>query len=140
MASGFYEPALGKLGHTIDWSTDDSRAALVDDQHTLDAPDEFMAAVAGDEIDGATYARVAVTTRSGSETSGTGTFTGDNIEFVAPGASTNPIAYCVLYVHTGNDATASLLCYLDVADYAPGNLPVTVDISNGVYTLINAPA
>lgn len=119
MANALY--AKGKEGFldgSIDWDTDDIRAILIDTSaYTVNlSTDDFLADIAGG-------ARIAVSGALGSKTKTNGVADAADVTFSAVPGTTSCEAV-VLYKHTGSDATARLIAYIDTAS----GLPVT---SNG---------
>lgn len=105
----------GFLDGSIDWDTDDIRAILIDTgaYTAVQATDDFLADIAGG-------ARIAVSGALGSKTATAGVADASDVTFSAvSGASVEAI---VLYKHTGSDATARLIAYIDSAT---SGLPVT---------------
>jgi hypothetical protein len=105
----------GFLDGSIDWDTDDIRAILVDTgaYTAVQATDDFLADIAGG-------ARIATSSALASKTVTSGVADAADVTFTAvTGASIEAV---VLYKHTGSDATARLIAYIDTAS---SGLPVT---------------
>ncbi|MEU9415175.1 hypothetical protein [Streptomyces sp. NPDC048272] len=129
MASALY-PSFKALLLTagINMATDDIRAVIIDSaDYTFSAGHDFL-----DDVPGG--ARVAVSSALSSKTTTGGTFdaadptltavTGDSVEAV------------VLYKHTGSDATANLIAYIDGVTITPngGNITIQWD-PTGIFSL-----
>jgi hypothetical protein len=115
MATALYAKGReGFLDGSIDWDTDDIRAILIDvADYTVDlATHDFLADVAAG-------ARVAVSGALGSKTVTDGVADAADVTWTA--VTGDPCEAIVLYKHTGNDATARLIAYIDNAT----GLPVT---------------
>lgn len=129
MANALYD--LGREGFldgSIDWDTDDIRAALVDTgAYTVDlANHKFLSSVASG-------ARIATLGAGMSgKTVAAGVANASSITFSAvTGASIEAI---VIYKHTGSDATARLIAYIDTATglpLTPNGGDVTVQWDSG---------
>lgn len=114
--SHVYTPALGLLNPTV--LTGDVRAALVMSNTTADTEvdAEFMAAFTTlDEYDGASYARVALTTEAFAAdlASDRFKFSCDPITFATLGVGTRQCVGMILYLHVTNDADSKPLFYID---------------------------
>ena len=116
MASAAYTPALEAiLTGGVNLESADIRAILVDTaDYTFSASHEFLSSVPSG-------ARVSTFTLSGK------TVTGDTFDATDGAWSSvtgDPSEAIVLYVHTGSDATARLLFYLDGISVTPngGNI------------------
>jgi len=115
----------GFLDGTIDWDTDDIRAILIDAaDYTVDlANHQFLSSVAG-------AARVATSAALTGKTKTDGVADADDVLFLS--VTGDPSEAVILYKHTGSDATARLIAYLDTATGFPvtpvgGNIIVTWD-------------
>lgn len=128
MANAVYPKGLeGFLGGTIDWDTDDVRVALVDAAvYTYSAAHQFMSSVVAG---GATIARSAAL---GSKTVTNGVADAADVTLTAvTGAS---VEIVIIFKHTGSDATAALILYIDTATglpVTPNGGDITVQWDNG---------
>lgn len=124
MANALYDKGReGFLDGSIDYDTDDIRAILVDaGQYTVDlSSHQFLSSVP-------VGARVGVTGAFANKTKTNGIADADDIDFTV-GAS-QPTAECiVIYKHTGNDATARLIAYVDTVS---SGLPYTPPTGGGL--------
>jgi len=115
MANALYDKGReGFLDGSIDWDTDDIRVVLVDTgAYTVNlATDDFLDDVAGG-------ARIATSGALASKTVTAGVADAADITFSAvSGVQSEAL---VIYKHTGSDATARLIAYIDTAT----GLPVT---------------
>jgi hypothetical protein len=104
MANALFNPGReGFLDGTIDWDTGDIRAMLVLSTYTLDATDKFVADLGA--VDNGRSAALA----SKTVTDGVADAADTSLTATAATAS-NAI---VLFQHTGSDATARLIAYID---------------------------
>lgn len=110
MADAVYPKFKEKLGKAlVDLEGDDIRVMYVGSGYAYDAGHEYLADVAAYDNG-----------RSGAlqnKSIALGLFDADDIIFALTAAI--PVNAVVLYVHTGNDATAILICYLDEAAFTP---------------------
>lgn len=110
MANGLYDAGRNAfLTADIDWVADDIRVALIDTgAYTVDlATHQFLSSVPGG-------ARVAVGGASlANKTAVAGVADADDFTFTAVSGAT--VEAIIIYVHTGVDATARLIAYLDTA-------------------------
>jgi len=127
MANALYDKAREAfLNADIDWSADDIRVILVDAaDYTFSSAHEFLASIAGG-------ARVAVTDALQNKTATNGAADADDITFSSVTGDASEAL--VIYKHTGSDATARLIAYIDTG-YT--GLPVT---PNGGNITINWPS
>lgn len=114
--SHVYTPALGLLNPTV--LTGDVRAALVMSNTTADTEvdAEFMAAFTTlDEYDGASYARVALTTEAWAAVlaSDRFKFSNDPIVWAALGVGSRQAVGIILYLHVTNDTDSKPLMYIN---------------------------
>jgi len=109
----------------VNLSSADVRAILVDTAvYTYDDSHEFLSSVPSG-------ARGAVSSSlTGKTFDDTGAFKADEKVFASVPAG-DPLSAIILYVHTGSDATARLVLYLDTGIT---NLPVTPDGRDIKYT------
>lgn len=130
-----YAKALqGFLGGDIDWDANDIRIILVSSAYTPNGTtDQFLSAVAT----GAT--RVAVSSSLANKTTTNGTADADDVTLTAVTGSA--VQAILIYQHTGTDATARLICYIDTATglpVTPNGGDITVQWDNGsnkIFTL-----
>lgn len=101
----------GFLDGSIDFDTDDIRVMLVKNTYTYDATDEFLSDL-GAVDNGRSAALSSKTVTDGIADAADTTITATSA--VACNA-------LVLFKHTGSDATARLICYIDTAT----GLPIT---------------
>lgn len=128
MANFMYDNARQAfLDADIDWSADDIRAILVDTAlyTASQASDVFLTAIAGG-------ARVSTSGAFTGKTSTAGVADAADVTFTAvTGATTEAI---VIYKHTGSDATARLILFLDTVTgipFTPSGADIIVQWSNG---------
>lgn len=123
MSSSLYNTGLEKLLDgtlNLDGSAD-VRCLLLKSGYTFDADHDVVNDLTpgSNEISVSGYARQALTgeviTRV--DASDRVMFDADDVTFAALAAGQTVIA-AVLYIHTGSDATAQLLAYIDIADTA----------------------
>lgn len=120
MANALYDKGReGFLDGSIDWDTDDIRCVLVDtDDYTVNlAIHDFL-----DDI--AAGARVATSGAFASKTVTAGV--ADAADIVLSSVTGDQCEAIVIYKHTGVDATARLIAYIDTAT----GLPVTPNGGN----------
>lgn len=126
MANALYDKGReGFLDGSIDWDTDDIRCVLVDTAlYTVDlANHDFL-----DDV--AVGSRVDTSGAFTSKTVTAGVADAANLTYTAvSGASVEAL---VIYKHTGSDATARLIAYIDTATGLPvtpngGDITVTWD-------------
>lgn len=124
MASAIYPKAKEAfLGGDIALDSDDIRVVLVDSaDYTYSAAHDFL-----DDV--AAGARVAVSGALAGKTITNGTFDANDVTIT--GVSGDQLEAVVIYQHTGSDATARLIAYVDT--FASG-VPLTPDGGNVVVT------
>jgi len=129
MANALYDFGReGYLNGSLNWLTDDVRAILVDTAlYTVNlATDQFLTAIPGG-------ARVATSGSLTTKTATAGVADADDVSFaLVTGASIEAV---VLYKHTGVDATARLIAYIDTATglpFTPSGGNVAIQWDNGV--------
>lgn len=129
-----YRNILGTTGQP-NLTSADIRAILIDTgTYTYSAADDFLNDIAGG-------ARIAVSSTLTTPTFGTvatGVFDADDVTFT--GVTGASIEAVVLYVHTGTDATARLLCYIDTGvtglPFTPSGGNVTISWpAGGIFVL-----
>ena len=104
MANALYDKGReGFLDGSIDWDTDDIRCCLVLSTYTFSAAHEFMSSIAS--YDNGRSAAL------GSKTVTSGIADAANTSLTATAASASKAI--VIFKHTGSDATARLIAYID---------------------------
>lgn len=118
------------LGGDLDWDLDDIRVMLVPSTYTFDATDVFVA-----DLGVSDNGRSA---SLGSKTKTNGTADAADTSLTATAAvACNAL---IVFVHTGSDATAQLICRIGSATGLPftpaasQNVPITWNAS-GIFTL-----
>lgn len=120
MANGVYNRGKYEIlsGGTV-WGSSDVRMLLVKSSYTFDATHNYVSDVvaASAEISVAGYARVALTSEAVTEDDSNSRAYGDadDVTFAALTAG-QTIGGAVLFRHTGVDATAPVLGFIDLAD------------------------
>ena len=116
MANALYDAAKQRfLTGFYDWDNDDIRVALVDitSAYTVNlAADDFL-------VDIATGDRTAI---SGVMTNSSAAGVADAADITFTTVTGNESGALVIYQHTGSDATAGLIAYIDTAS---AGLPIT---------------
>jgi hypothetical protein len=115
LASALYDKGReGFLDGSIDWDTDDIRIILVDaaDYTVNTATHDFL-----DDVPSG--ARVATSGALSGKTVTAGVADANDVTFTA--VTGDPSEAIVIYKHTGNEATARLIAYIDTGT----GLPVT---------------
>jgi hypothetical protein len=132
MASGLYNAARAAfLKADIDWEAADVRCLLVDETYVFDATEVYVDDLVAYELGATDYARQTVDNRAVSGTSPTYA-DADNITFAGLGGVTNEtINGAVLFVDTGDDATAPLICFVDLSDVLTEDIDTIVDFADG---------
>jgi hypothetical protein len=104
MANALFDPGReGFLDGSIDWDTDDIRVMLVRSTYAFDATDKFVADLGA--VDNGRSAALA------GKTVTNGVADANDTSLVATAA--NASSALVLFKHTGADATARLICFID---------------------------
>ncbi len=104
MANALFNPGReGFLDGTIDWDTGDIRVMLVLDTYTFDATDKFLSDLGA--VDNGRSAAL------GSKTVTDGVADAANTSLVATAATASDAL--IIFQHTGADATARLIAYID---------------------------
>lgn len=113
MANAMFNPGReGFLDGSIDWDTDDVRAMLVKSTYTFDATDKFISDLGA--VDNGRSAAL------GSKTVTDGVADAADTSLTATDAAAcNAI---IVFKHTGSDATARLIAYVDTP---ASGLPLT---------------
>jgi hypothetical protein len=131
MANGFFQPSMKEWAEgDIHWvaAGDDMRVFLIDAaDYTVDLTNhDFLADVAGAAREEGPVAIGSLAALAD------GVIDGADITFTA--AAGDPCEALLIYKHTGSDATANLLIYIDTATGLPVTLnggDVTVQWDNG---------
>jgi hypothetical protein len=111
----------------VDLENDDIRVALMKSTYTYDAAHDFM-----DDVTAHENGRSAALT---GKTFTNGLFDADNTAIVA--AAADPVNAIIVFIHTGDNATARILAYIDRPAFTPAvsqNVPVQWNAS-GVFSL-----
>jgi hypothetical protein len=122
MANALYDKGReGFLDGSIDWDTDDIRVILIDtDEYTFSAAHQFLSSVAAG-------ARVSVSGALTGKTVTDGVADANDVVLSAvTGAQCEAL---IIYQHTGNDATARLIAYIDTVASGLPLIPAGVDIT-----------
>ncbi len=110
MTNALYDPGReGFLDGSIDGDTDDIRAMLVLNSYTFSAAHKFLS-----DLGAVDNGRTAAL---GSKTVTNGVFDAADTSLAATAATAS--GKIVLFKHTGSDATARLICYIDTATGLP---------------------
>jgi hypothetical protein len=110
MANSLYDPGReGFLDGSIDWDTGDIRVMLVKNTYTFSAAHKFIADLGA--VDNGRSAAL------GSKTVTNGVADAADTSLTATAAAASNAL--VLFQHTGSDATARLICYIDTATGLP---------------------
>ena len=131
MANLIYTRTKAKLmSGDLDLDTHDIRAMLVMTNTTADTEEdtEFVSGFTTlDEMDGAGYARVALTGEAvaADTVNNRGEFTCDTITFPSVDAGTRQVAAMLLYRHVTNDADSIPIAYIDTLGV--GSFPFTAN-------------
>jgi len=120
MANALYDPGReGFLDGSIDWDTDDVRVMLVKSTYSFSAAHKFVADL-GAIDNGRTAALGTKTVTDG---------VADAADTSLTATSAVACASLVVFKHTGSDATARLVCYIDTPS---AGLPFTPSASQTV--------
>jgi hypothetical protein len=104
MANAMFDPGReGFMDGSLDWDTQDMRVMLVLSSYTFDATDKFITDLGA--VDNGRSAAL------GSKTVTNGVADAANTSLVATAATASKAL--VVFYHTGSDATARLVCYID---------------------------
>lgn len=110
MANALFNPGReGFLDGSIDWDTGDIRAMLVRSTYTFDATDKFISDL-GAVDNGRTAALTSKTVTDG---------IADAADTSLTATAANASNAIVIFQHTGSDATARLIAYIDTATGLP---------------------
>lgn len=128
MADAFYTNGYGELARTATcWNASgvDHRAILVSSAYTFSAAHTSLTSIAAG-------ARIATLTAglANKTVANNGALDCDDFTWASVAAGSTGVAY-VIYRHTGSDATAVPIAYVD----SPTGLPVTTDGNNITRTL-----
>lgn len=130
MASGMYNTGKESLvDGTIVWGTSDMRVLLVTSGYTFDPDHDFVADLTpgSNEISVAGYSRQVLGGEVVVVDDANNRVEFDATDVVFSGlAAGQTIAAAVVYLHTGSDATAQLLAYIDLADTPTNGGDVTI--------------
>lgn len=118
--SHVYTPSLAKLNTSV--LQGDVRAILVMSNTTADTEvdSEFVADITTlDEYDGASYARVALTSEAFAAdlADDRAEWTADQFVFTSLGAGTRQCVGLILYLHVTNDADSPVIAFYDGAGF-----------------------
>ena len=120
MASALYDKGReGFLDGSIDWDTGDIRCVLVRSAYTFNAAHDFLDDITTGNENGRSAALASKTVTSGVADAADTTLT------ATAAAASNAI---VIFQHTGSDASARLIAYIDTAT----GLPFTPSVSQVV--------
>lgn len=128
MANALYDFGRnGYLSGVLNWLTDDVRAILIDTAlYTVNlATDHYLSSVP-------LGARVSVSGTLTTKTAVAGVADADDVAFTAVSGAT--VEAIVLYKHTGSDATANLIAYIDTSTglpFLPSGGNVAIQWDNG---------
>lgn len=120
----------------LEWDADAFSALLLKNTYTFNQDSHVYVTDLTGELTGGSYARVALTTKTLSSSSGVTKFLCDDIVFASL-TNTN-VLYMVVFRNTGSDATSKLFCCTQFdATINPTTQPVTFDLStDGLVNLI----
>jgi len=112
MASALFNKGReGFLNGSIDWDTDDIRVMLTLSSYTFDATDEFLSDIPASSRDNGRSAALS------GKTTTDGVADANDTSLTATAASAcNAL---IIFKHTGSDATARLIAYIDTATGLP---------------------
>lgn len=117
MSSGMFDAARQAIGRgQIAWESADIRVLLVKDTYSFDPTHSFVADLVAHELGATDYARKTTTGRIVGPSSPTYFLMDDVLWVGLGGASNQVIGGAVVYLHTGSDATARLICFIDTPD------------------------
>jgi hypothetical protein len=125
MASTCYDKAKESwLDNTLDLNDGDIRILFIDgaDYTPNFATDDFLADVPAG-------ARIGTATAIANTTVTNGVFDGDDVNMVA--VTGDQFEHILVYLHTGSDATAKLVCLIDVTATTPNGGDVLVQWDSG---------
>lgn len=112
MADALFNPGReGFLDGSIDWDTDDIRVILTLSTYTFDPADRFLSDIPASTRDNGRSASL------GSKTVTDGIADAADTSLTATSASASNAL--IIYQHTGVDATARLIAYIDMATGLP---------------------
>lgn len=125
MASTCYAKAKESwLDNTLDLNDGDIRILFIDgaDYTPNFATDDFLADVPGG-------ARIGTATAIANTTVTDGVFDGDDVNMTS--VTGDQFEHILVYLHTGSDATAKLVCLIDVTATTPNGGDILVQWDNG---------
>lgn len=125
MASTCYAKAKESwLDNTLDLNDGDIRALFIDgaDYTPNFATDDFLADVPGG-------ARIGTATALANTTVTDGVFDADDTNMTS--VTGDQFEHILLYLHTGSDATAKLVCLIDVTPTTPNGGDILIQWDNG---------
>lgn len=114
---------------TINLDTDDLRVILLDNTYAFDDNDQFLADVLAGGAAGAEISRSAAALANTS-VSTTGVFDADDQVHAAVTLG-DTVANCIIFKHTGSDATARLLSFHEGVDVVTNGQDITIVWPNG---------
>jgi hypothetical protein len=133
MASGLFNSARQKfIQGDIDWDANDVECLLVKNTYTFDETDEFVTDLVAHECSASGYVRQNVTTRTASDATTT-VIDCDDVDFGVLGSGES-LSGAVFFVNSGADATSSLICFIDVTDFATGLDTELIIPATGLFT------
>ena len=134
MASNMYNTGKSKflLGE-IDWVDDGTatniRLLLVDDTHTPEPDDDYVADVVGDEAAGTGYVRKNLASCAVSVNDTDDRAEADAADVTWTGLDCGTIAAAIVYKFITNDAASVLICHLDFTDLVTNGGDVTLQFA-----------
>jgi hypothetical protein len=112
MANALFDPGReGFLDGSIDWDTDDIRVMLTLSSYTFDATDKFLSDIPASTRDNGRSAAL------GSKTVTNGVADAGDTSLTATAATASNAL--IVFKHTGSDATARVIAYIDTATGLP---------------------
>jgi hypothetical protein len=143
MANFVYNRGLYKLATGANLGSLDLRVLLLKSTHAPNRDHNFVADIVADEISVAGYARQALAAETVTEDDAVDFAYLDADDPVFSGlAAGQTVGAMVLFIHTGNDATAELIAYYDLVDTLTNGGAITVNFNTpangGVLKLASA--
>lgn len=133
MASRSYNSGIkGIDDRSIDFATDTIKVMLINSSYAHDPDHDFVADVVANEVP-STRQTLGSKTITKDDTNDRSVFDGADVTFtaVAGGAT---IGGAIVFKDTGNDATSTLLAFIDVANTATNGSNITIQWSaNGIF-------
>jgi hypothetical protein len=112
MASALFDNGReGFLDGSIDWDTDDIRVMLTLSSYTFDSTDEFLSDIPASTRDNGRTAALS------GKSATNGIADASDTSLVATAATASNAL--IIYKHTGSDATARVIAYIDTATGLP---------------------